>query len=154
MDHPRPWLRLVDADDLDDSTINFAKLGVRTAAGDKLGKVDGFVVDVDSGRPYYVVVDAGGWFKSKDFLLPIGHAQLDGDRDAIVADISREHVRNFPGFDKKAFSSLSDDDLKRLNDETCEACCVADVTVAVWDRPHYRQPVWWQASYSRSRMNR
>jgi hypothetical protein len=147
MDHPRPWLRIVDADDLDDSTVDFSELAVRTASGDKLGKVDGFVVDVDSGRPYYVVVDASGWFKSKHFLLPIGHARLDGDHDAIVADLTRDRVKNFPGFSKDEFASLSEADLTRLNDDTCEACCVTDVTIAVWDRPHYRQPTWWQDSY-------
>lgn len=51
MDHPRPWLRILDVADLDDSTVDFGKLAVKTPTGDKLGKVDGFVVDVDSGRP-------------------------------------------------------------------------------------------------------
>ena len=51
MDHPRPWLRILNADDLDDSAVDFGKLAVTTPSGDKLGKVDGFVVDVDSGRP-------------------------------------------------------------------------------------------------------
>jgi hypothetical protein len=137
----------VDADALEDSAVKLAKLPVRTGSGDKLGKVDGFVVDVDSGRPYYVVVDAGGWFKSKHFLLPIGHAQLDRDKDAIVADLTLDHVKNFPGFDKDKFASLSDADLARLNDETCAACCVTDVTMAVWERPHYNRPAWWQDSY-------
>ena len=100
MDHPRPFLRIVNADDLDDSTVDFSKLAVTTPSGDKLGKVDGFIVDVDSGRPYYIVVDASGWFKTKHFLLPIGHAQLDSESDAVVADVPRERVKNFPGFDK------------------------------------------------------
>jgi hypothetical protein len=149
MDHPRPWLRIVDASDLEDTDIEFEKLPVRTASGDKLGRVDGFVVDVDSGRPYYVVVDAGGWFKSKDFLLPIGHAHLDADRDAIVADLTRDHVKNFPGFDKGEFQSLTTEDLNRMNDQTAEACCVTDVTVTAWERPHYQQPDWWRSEYAR-----
>jgi hypothetical protein len=147
MDHPRPWLRIVDAKDLDDSRIDFSKLAVKTPSNDKLGKVDGFIVDVDSGRPYYVVVDASGWFKTKHFLLPIGHAQLDSEADAIVADVPRERVKHFPGFDKAEFASLSEADLARLSNETSEACCVTDVTVAVWERPHYEQPSWWQDSY-------
>src|SRR5581483_1561342 len=149
MDHPLPWLRMVDTDDLSGPAADFGKLKVRTADGDKLGKVDGFVVDVNSGRPYYVCVDAGGWFKSKHYLLPVGHAQIDEDGDAIVTDLTREHVKNFPGFDKSEFQSLSADDLKRLNDDTCQACCVEDVTIAVWERPHYEYPTWWDANYYR-----
>ena len=50
-------------------------MDVESPSGEHLGDVDGFIVDSESGRPYYVVVDAGGWFKSKHFLLPIGHAR-------------------------------------------------------------------------------
>lgn len=96
---------------------------------------------------YYIVVDASGWFKTKHFLLPIGHAQLDRESDAIVADVPRDRVKNFPGFDKAEFAKLSDADLARLGEETTQACCVTDVTVAVWERPHYEQPSWWQESY-------
>ncbi len=150
MDHPRPWLRLVDASDLDEAPIDFDKLKVRNPAGDKLGTVDGFVVDRDSGRPYYVVVDAGGWLTSRHFLLPIGHAQLDDDRDALVTDLDKDRVKRFPGFDKSEFDKLSDEDLRRMGDETSAACGFTDVTIAVWERPTYRQPDWWQSASSGS----
>jgi hypothetical protein len=147
MDHPRPWLRLIDADDLDDSIVDFEKLKVRSSTGDTLGHVDGFVVDRDSGRPYYVVVDAGGWFKSKHFLLPIGHAQLDEDRDAILTDLGRERVDRFPGFDKDEFDRWSDDEMRRVAEETSTACGFVDTTIAVWERSTYRQPTWWRSSF-------
>ena len=92
-------------------------------------------------------MDASGWFKTKHFLLPIGHAQLDSESSAIIADVPRERVKNFPGFDKGEFTKLNEADLARLNDDTCQACCVGDVTVAVWERSHYEQPSWWQESY-------
>ena len=72
MDHALPWLRYLDAGDLDDSDVDFDGMRVESPTGEHLGDVDGFVVDSESGRPYYVVVDTGGWFKSKHFLLPIG----------------------------------------------------------------------------------
>jgi hypothetical protein len=140
---------MVNIDALQGAGADFGKLEVKSAQGDKLGKVDGFVVDADSGRPYYVCVDAGGWFKSKHYLLPIGHAQLDTNADAIVTDLTRDHVKRFPGFDKDEFASLSEADLKRLNDDTCAVCCVTDVTISAWERPHYQYPSWWDASYYR-----
>ena len=64
MDRPRPWLRFVEASDLGDTDIDFDGLPVRNAGNENLGESEGFIVDADNGRPYYVVVDAGGWFKS------------------------------------------------------------------------------------------
>src|SRR5690242_2113683 len=97
----RSRLRYVDADDLDDSTVKFDGMDVKNTAGEKLGDVDGFILDVASGRPYYVVVDSGGWFKSKLYLIPIGHARLSTGDDHLLADLTRERINRFPGFDRK-----------------------------------------------------
>jgi hypothetical protein len=153
VDHPLPWLRYVDAGDINDDTIDFDGIDVKSPSGDKLGDVDGFVVDSHSGRPYYVVVDAGGWFKSKHFLMPIGHMRLDADADSLVADIGRDRVSKFPGFDKDQFDKLTVSDLKRLNDDTCSACTVEGVAIAygadeplekAWSRPDFNRPDWWR----------
>jgi len=113
VDHPLPWLRYVDAGDLDDDTIDFDGLDVDSPTGEHLGTVDGFIVDRDTGRPFYVVVDSGGWFKSKRFLMPIGHARLesDNDGDSLEVDISRDRIDRFPGFDKREFEKFSAEDL-------------------------------------------
>jgi hypothetical protein len=151
-----PWLRYVDADDLDGDEIDFDGLKVRDTADNKLGSVDGFIVDVSSGRPYYVVVDSGGWFKSKDFLLPIGHVQLSGKRDELVADVPKDRIDRFPGFDKSKFEELSETELRSMNDAIVSVCSVAGTTYlstgplsSAWDLPDYRQPDWWRIDPSR-----
>lgn len=155
MDHPLPWLRYVDAGDINDDTIDFDGMKVKSPSGDKLGDVDGFVVDSQAGRPYYVVVDAGGWFKSKHFLMPIGHVRLDADADSLVADVDRDRVSRFPGFDKDQFDKLTVTDLKRLNDDTCSACSIEGVAIVygadeplekAWNRPDFKRPDWWRAN--------
>jgi hypothetical protein len=155
MDHPRPWLRYVEAGDLDNSTINFDDLDVKNAAGDDLGDVNGFILDADTGQPYYVVVDSGGWFSSKHYLLPIGHARLAGDRKALIADLTRDHIKKFPGFDLDKFEKWSDADMDNFNRETTAACCV-DVTIVTtapapsWTASrHYEKPDWWDSNYYR-----
>ena len=47
MDHPKPWLRYVDAKDLEDKdkTLKFSGMEVDDPAGEKLGKAEGFVID-------------------------------------------------------------------------------------------------------------
>jgi hypothetical protein len=156
-------LRYVDADDIDD-TIDFEGMDVQSPTGDHLGDVEGFIVDSQSARPYYVVVDAGGWFKSKHFLMPVGHARFDADAEALVTDLDRNRVNRFPGFDKDEFDKLTDDDLRRLNDATCAACGVEGVAIVyaadeplekAWDRPDFRYPDWWHANPTRpERMGR
>jgi hypothetical protein len=157
MDHPYPWLRYLPAEECADATVEFDGFDVEGAAGDHLGNVDGFIVDADSNRPYYVVVDAGGWFKSKHFLLPVGHARLDSTREVLVADLTRERVDAFPGFDKDAFAALTSEELQRLHDDMCRACEISDVQSAapitavrseVRDRPQYRYPDWWRGGSS------
>lgn len=155
MDHPRAGLRYVDADDLDDTTFDFDGLNVESHAGDKLGDVDGFIIDVNAARPYYVVVDAGGWFTSKYFLLPIGHVALDTSRKRLIADVPKDRVSKYPGFDRDEFEKLTDADLDRMDQQMTGACCPDDVTVSpstaqrYENSKHYGKPSWWDASFYR-----
>jgi hypothetical protein len=144
----------VNADDLDDTSVKFGSLKVQNAEGAKLGTVDGFIIDVDTARPYYVVVDSGGWFKSKYYLVPVGHARLGSDRGVMLADLTRDRIKRFPGFDKDEFEKLSDLELEQFAQSTTSACCVTDIVVvsdAPWCEwhPHYEQPDWWQSNYYR-----
>jgi len=153
MNHPRPGLRYVDAGELDAKPIKLDGMDVQGIDDHKLGKVDGFIIDTLTARPYYVVVNGGGWFKSKYFLLPIGHAVLDTEQKQLVADITHDRVERFPGFDPSEFEKLTDDDLKRMDDQMYAACCV-DTTIEVvaasrYDHPLYRQPNWWDSSFYR-----
>src|SRR4051812_34280827 len=127
MDHPRPGLRYVDASDLDGS-FKFDGLDVESYTEDKLGTVDGFIIDVNSARPYYIVVDAGGWFTSKYFLLPIGHAGLDVPENKLIADVKKENVARYPGFDRDEFDKLSSGELDRLDRQMVSACCPEEST--------------------------
>ena len=157
MNHPLPWLRYVDADDVAIDEITIDGMKVRNDNMEKLGDVEGFVVDSSSMRPYYLVVDSGGWFKSKDFLVPIGHVRLDADRDALVLDIPKERIDRFPGFDRNNFERLSEDDIRRMNDAICVAASPTTVSYptseplsSAWTRPQYRQPDWWTANAVRA----
>jgi len=153
VDHPYPWLKYLPADDLDDDTVDFDGMKVEEPSGKTLGKVEGFIVDSDSGRPYYAVIDAGGWFKSKHFLLPVGHVRLDADRKILMADVTKERVERFPGFDLSKFDKMSVDDIKQLNVEMLQACTIAGVVyvysetepyTAAWDRADFTYPDWWR----------
>ena len=151
MDHPRPNLRYVDAKDLDDTATRLRGLRVDSIGNEQLGKLEGFIIDGNTGRPYHVVVGSGGWLKHKHFLLPIGHVSLSSTSDRLIADIAKDRVERFPGFDKDEFKTMSEADLKRVDEPTIAVCCpdVSAVEVAGWEATHYAYPTWWQADYYR-----
>jgi len=155
MDHPRPGLRYISVHDLDGGQPSFEDFIVQDPTGERLGLLEGFIVNVNDSQPYYAVVDAGGWFRSKHFLLPVGHVALDSEAHRLVADLSREHVKRFPGFDLDEFKKMSDDDLYRISRQIVAACCPEEAIDAsqpvetrfeIW--AHYRTPTWWDARYA------
>jgi hypothetical protein len=145
-------LRYLDADDIDDSAIDFDGLNVRGPDGTKLGDLDGFVLDSTSGRVYYAVVDSGGWFTSRRFLMPIGHAQLDRERRALNVDVTKDAIRRYPEFDADQFHKFSDDEMRAFEQRMAVACCpdetrsVAEV-IQYDTLRHYSQPDWWKRDY-------
>lgn len=159
-------LRYLDADGVDDSVVDFDGLDVRGCDGEKLGGVDGFIVDLASGRALYVVVDSGGWFRSRRFLAPIGHAVIEQGRRALSLDITKEQLHRYPEFEEERFSEFSDEDLRTFEARMAAVCCpeepVDDVSVgpsatfrpwAYDTRRHYRQPDWWTGgAYAHERL--
>lgn len=147
MDSPLPWWQYVEAVDLAESGAALDGLEVMSPAGDKLGTVDGFIIDGDTGRPYYLVVDSGGHFAATHYLLPIGHTSRPAGQ-ALMVNLTRERIECFPEFDKSAFDTLSHEQLEQLDLDTAAACCPTETAAAgpnSWaDRwEHYTLPDWW-----------
>lgn len=152
-------LRYLDADDVDDSTVDFDGLDVRGHDDAKLGDIDGFIVDPSTGRVYHIVVDSGGWFTTRRFLLPVGHATLDREARALRLDVSQDALRRYPEFHEDRFREFSDEDLRAFEQRTLAACCpddsLEDVSVGSWRydaHRHYSQPAWWGGSYAAERL--
>jgi hypothetical protein len=146
MDHPKPELKYVGARFLNGTAARLDGADVLGEDGNKLGKVDGFIVDVRVGRPRYVVVEAG-WFIHKHFLLPMGHVTLNADATLLTADISKEHVEGFPGFDKSEFQKLSGDQLDEL--DRMMAKLTAGREVVDLDT-HYSLPAKWESHVNKT----
>jgi hypothetical protein len=144
-------LRYLDAHDVDAAVADFDGMEVRGIDNEKLGDIEGFIVDSTENRIYYAVIDAGGWFTSDRFLLPIGHLRLAADRKSVTVDVPKAALRQYPKYDADKFRDFSDQDLLNFERTTVVACCPDDVGEATagsgyFDaRRHYRQPDWWTA---------
>ena len=79
--------------------------------------------------------------------LPVSLSQ------AFVADLTRDRVKEFPGFDRGEFKKLTEDELKMMDDQMFGVCCI-DATIDIsspsrYEHAHYRYPGWWDASFER-----
>lgn len=151
-------LRYLDADEVDDSVIDFHNLDVHGPDEDKLGTIDGFIIDEQASRLLYVVVDSGGWFSSKRFLLPVGHAQLATDHRALDVDVTKDTLSRYPEFDESSFRGSSAEVLRAYETRVASVCCPDEVVPsdAAWPaahraRRHYSQPDWWRGASDNTR---
>jgi hypothetical protein len=144
-DTPRPRLRYVDVDDLKHD-VDYRDLRVRNNAGENVGRIDGFVID-PSGRPYYLVVDAGTMFVGRRYLVPVGKAELRRNDRTVAVDLDKDVLKRYPEFHRGTFISMSDDEARRYEWRILEAIdpSGARKLPSTWDRdqlPYYRRPAW------------
>lgn len=73
---------------------------------EKLGKIDDVIFDHSTGAVKYVVVDTGGWFSHKKFLVPPHrlHASAEDDNDFVV-NLSKDQIESFPPYNEKDLES-------------------------------------------------
>src|SRR5215208_1375305 len=67
-----------------DSELDLEGYDCIDANGEKLGDVDGVIVEAEMMRPRYVVVDAGGWLSTRRFVVPAGDIRaIDDDEHEV-----------------------------------------------------------------------
>ena len=116
----RPRLRYVALDDLA-AAVEYGDYKIRNTAGEDLGRVDGFLVD-QSGRPMYLVVDSGGWFTGRRYIVPVGKIERRRREDkTLVIDIDNETFKRYPAFHRSAFAAMSDEEARRYEWRVLEA---------------------------------
>ena len=87
-----------------DSEYNLEGYDCYDAQGEKLGDIDGVIVDGDSMQPRYVVVDTGGWFSSKQFVVPAGDIREinDDERHVHFTSLTKQTLASgqYPRYDE------------------------------------------------------
>jgi sporulation protein YlmC with PRC-barrel domain len=90
------------------STISGDKVVNRS--GENLGDIKDLMVDVDSGRIAYAVLEFGGFMGlgSKLFAVPLSAMEVDTANKQFVFDQTKETLENAPGFDKDQWPNFAD----------------------------------------------
>jgi len=79
---------------------------VRGADGTKLGEVTDVIVDHETMKIQYLVVDSEGWLEAGTFLLPAGRVSADeSDANNLAAGVTRQQLENSPQYKKQSLQS-------------------------------------------------
>jgi len=77
---------------------------IRNLQGEKLGTVEDFVMNMDTGKINYIALGTGGvlGLGEKLFAVPYDEAKmsLDGSNVFFVVNVSKDKLKNSKGFDK------------------------------------------------------
>ena len=75
---------------------------VCNSEGEDLGKIEDFLIDLDTGCIVYAVISFGGslGFADKLFAIPWVSLRVDREAKCFWLDIDQETLEKAPGFDK------------------------------------------------------
>jgi sporulation protein YlmC with PRC-barrel domain len=78
--------------------------------GETLGKIDNLVVDIDTGRIVYAVLESGGFLGIGDKLFPVPWKSLAAlpSEGIFFLNQSKEQMEKAPAFDKKNLPNMGD----------------------------------------------
>ena len=89
------------------STSTLTGTDVRNLKGENLGDIKDFMLDVETGRVLYAVLDFGGFLGIGDkyFAVPLEAFRPDTQSEKLVLDVDKARLENAPGFDKNNWPS-------------------------------------------------
>lgn len=96
-----------------------APLPIRNRQDEQLGTFDGVIVDA-ANQPRYIVVDGGGSFAHRRYLLPIDAVTFDDRARALRASIAKEMAERYPPFDRDEFQKMSAADRRAFESRLVE----------------------------------
>lgn len=77
----------------DNSVYNPVGAAAYGVNGEKIGTVRDALVEPETGRIRYFLVDVGGWFSSKEVLVPVGYGRVD-DSGVYFDSLTKDQVKD------------------------------------------------------------
>ena len=141
-------LRYVSARNLSRHVLDLDRREISGLGGESLGTLDAILVDIVTGRPAFIVVDAGEWLGGRRFLIPAGSTRFDAGQRGLAADLDRGAVSRIPELDDRPVEALRGDELGRSRDDVTRACCPDDIDLRRLDLERRMEETgrWWNAA--------
>lgn len=108
--------------------------------GEKIGTIRDALVDPSSGKLRYLITDVGGWFSSKEVLIPVGHARIS-DEGVYFDNLTRDQARDLGEYrygELYADESYESDERVLLGAD--KTSTVDETTRAAYKETAYRTP--------------
>jgi len=83
---------------------------VRNSTDEKLGHIKDLVLDFQSGKVSYAVLDGGSVFKSKLFAIPLSAFSTGPDSRYLILNADKSKMEMAQGFDKNSWPSVNNPD--------------------------------------------
>jgi len=83
---------------------------VRNQNDEKLGKIEDIVVDLNSGKIAYAVLNAGNLFKTKYLAVPVTAFAPSADQKHLTLTADKAKLESAKGFEKNMWPSVSNPD--------------------------------------------
>lgn len=92
---------------------------VKNLANEDLGKIEDFMLDVDSGEIVYAVLSFGGFLGLGDklFAVPNQALRLDTENKCYLLNVDKDRLQDAPGFDKDDWPDWSDREFRNMADQ-------------------------------------
>jgi len=83
---------------------------VRNPQDESLGNLKDVMIDAASGKIAYGILTFGGVLGvgNKLFAIPWNAFRVDSERERLVLDVAKEHLKEAPGFDADHWPNLAD----------------------------------------------
>jgi sporulation protein YlmC with PRC-barrel domain len=104
-------LTYLDASKVSSPAGVLSELDVLNTEGERLGRIEGVVIDAAARRVLYLSVRSSGWLRSERYVVPADQlGQIEGDRKVLRlrVDLRDEAVQ---GLDAAALRRFSDEDV-------------------------------------------
>jgi sporulation protein YlmC with PRC-barrel domain len=86
-------------------------MDVKNAKGDKLGKIDDVMVDIDNELAAYVVLSAGGALGvgNRMVAVPAASFKVGNEKDGVILNATADQLKKAPEYDEKKQANFSRD---------------------------------------------
>jgi len=140
-------LRFLQVNDLDPASVDLTGVRVEGRESADLGTLDGLIVEGATGRPLYYVVDSGGWFIGRRYLVPVGRGRFEATDKRLVLDLDRDAAERYPEFNPASFLAMTDEDVSRYERRALGIFAPSVQPQAsywgIYQRlPDYQKPAW------------
>ncbi len=140
---PPARLRYVALDAL--PSVNYTGMHAVNRFNERVGDLSGFIVDGTTGRPYYLVIDSGGVFRTRQYLVPVGRSRADLGARAVRIDVQTDTLAKYPEFNDARFERMTDEEIDRYERAVLDA--IAPREEGWTGRPDYDQLPDYQADW-------